>query len=124
MITRQDDFNLARTDKFVEKVILVIEEEQTVFKKEKDVFRIIGLDVKVVEEGVDILMDDYSQSLKDILDIRKMDDRDEELSKLEMQLYRKYIDKIAGLANSTRPDLCYLAMRMSKKNQGATMTHL
>ena len=31
---------------------------------------------------------------------------------------------IAWLANSTRPHLCYLAMQMSKKNQGATITDL
>ena len=32
--------------------------------------------------------------------------------------------KIAWLANSTRPDLCYLALQMSKKNQGATISDL
>ena len=90
VITHVDDFNLARTAEFIEKVISVIEEELTVSKIEKDVFRLIGLDVKVVEEGVEILMEDYSQSLKDITDIRKTDDRDKELLKLEMQLYRKY----------------------------------
>ena len=41
-----------------------------------------------------------------------------------MKLYRKYTGKITWLANSTRPDLCYLAMKMSKKNQGATMADL
>ena len=30
----------------------------------------------------------------------------------------------AWLANSTRPDLCYLAMQMSKKNQGVTIADL
>ena len=69
-------------------------------------------------------MEDYSQSLKDITDIRKVDDRNEELSKLEMKLYRKMTGKIAWLANSTRPDLCYLAMQMSKKNQGVTIADL
>ena len=32
--------------------------------------------------------------------------------------------KIAWLANSTRPDLCYQALQMSKKNQGATISDL
>ena len=41
-----------------------------------------------------------------------------------MKLYRKMTGKIAWLANSTRPDLCYLAMMMSKKNQGATIVDL
>ena len=93
-------------------------------KVEKDVFRFTGLDVKVVTDGIKILMEDYSQSLKDITDIRKVDDRNEELSKLEMKLYRKMTGKIAWLANSTRPDLCYLAMQMSKKNQGVTIADL
>ena len=53
-----------------------------------------------------------------------MDERDEELLKLEMQVSRKYKGKIAWLANSTRPDLCYLAMKISKKNQGVTMADL
>ena len=44
-----DDFNLAKTDEFIEKVISVIEEDMTVSKIEKDVFRFTGLDVKVVE---------------------------------------------------------------------------
>ena len=64
----------------------------------------------------------YSDSLKDITEIRKTDDRAEPLTKLEMQLYRKMTGKIAWLANSTRPDLCNLALQMSKKTQGATIT--
>ena len=62
--------------------------------------------------------------MKDIADIRKTDDRAEPLSQLEMNLYRKYTGKIAWLANSTRPDLCYLALQISKKNQGATISDL
>ena len=41
-----------------------------------------------------------------------------------MKLYRKYTRKIAWLANSTRPDLCYLALQILKKNQGATISDL
>ena len=110
VITHVD--NLAGTDEFVEKVISVVEEELTVSKVEEDVFRFTGLDVKVVTDGIEISMEDYSQSLKDITDTRKVDDWNEELSKLEMKLYRKMTGKIAWLANSTRPDLCYLAMQM------------
>ena len=124
IITHVDNFNLAGTDEFVEKVISVVEKELMVSKVEKDVFRFIGLDMKVVTDGIKILMEDYSQSLKDITDIRKVDDRYEELSKLEMKLYRKMTSKIAWLANSTRPDLCYLAMQMSKKNKGAMIANL
>ena len=69
-------------------------------ESEEEVFRFTGLDVKVVSDGIDISMEDYSQSLKDITDIRKVDDRKEELSKLEMKLYRKMTGKKACLANS------------------------
>ena len=41
-----------------------------------------------------------------------------------MKLYRKMTGKIAWLANSTRPDLCYQALEMLKKNQGATISDL
>ena len=118
------DFNLAGTDDIMEKVISAVEQELTVFKIEEDVFQFTGIDIKVVEDGIEIYMEDYSQSLKDVTEIRKVEDRKEELSKLEMKLYRKMTGKIAWLANSTRPNLCYLAMQMSKKNQGATIADL
>ena len=108
------NFNLTGTDEFVEKVISVVEEELTVSKVEQDIFRFIGVDMKVVTNGIKILIEDYSQSLKDITDIRKTDERDEELSKLEMQLYRKYTGKIAWLANSTRPTFHSLLSRGPK----------
>ena len=69
-------------------------------------------------------MEDYSKSLKKITEIRKTDDRTELLIKLEMKLYRKMTGKIAWLTNSTRPDLCYQALQMSKINQGATISDL
>ena len=40
-------------------------------------------------------MEDYSNSLKDITDIRKTDDRTEPLTKVEMKLYRKITGKLA-----------------------------
>ena len=69
-------------------------------------------------------MEDYSNSLKDVIEIRKTNDRLEPLTKLEMKLYRKMTGKLTWLANSTRPDLCYLALRMSKRNQEATISDL
>ena len=61
-------------------------------KKER--FCITGLDINTVQDGIEISMNDYMQSLKDIKEIQKAD-RDEELSKLEMKEYRKMIGKIA-----------------------------
>lgn len=124
IITHVDDFNLSGTPDFVKNVISVVKEELTVSKIEEDILRFTGLDVKAVETGIEISMEDYSASLKNILEIRKTDDKIEPLSKLEMNLYRKMTGKISWLANSTRPDLCYLALQMSKNNQGATICDL
>ena len=108
----------------MEEIISVVEQELTVSKVEEYMFRYTGLDVKMVSDGIEILMEDYSRSLKEITEIRKMDDRSKSLTKLEMKLYRKMTRKIAWLANSTRLDLCYQALQMSKKNQGATTSDL
>ena len=69
-------------------------------------------------------MEEYSNSLQNITEIWKMEDRNDPLTKEEMKLYRKMMGKIAWLANSTRPDLFYQALQMSKKNQGATISDL
>ena len=95
-----------------------------VSKVEEDTFRYTGLYVKIVKDGIEISMEEYSKSLKDKGDIRKTDNRNEPLTKLEMKLYWKMTGKIAWLANSMRPDLCYQALQMSKKNQGATISDL
>ena len=106
VITHVDDFNLAGTPDFIKDVISVVEKEVTVSKVKENIFRFTGLDVKAVETGIEISMEDYSNSLKDVTQIRKMDDRSEPLTKIEMKLYRKMTGKLAWLANSTRPDLC------------------
>ena len=62
-----------------------MEQELTVSQIEKDVFHFTGLDIKVVEDGIEISMDDYTDSLKDIREIRKTEDRYEVLSELEMK---------------------------------------
>ena len=63
-------------------------------------------------------------SLQSLTEIRRVEDRNEPLNKEEMKLYHKMTGKIAWLANSTRPDLCYQALQMSKKNQEATISDL
>ena len=108
----------------MEEIISVMEKELIVSKIEEDTFRYTGLDVKIMSEGIKISMEDYSKSLKEITEIKIMDDRTKPLTKLEMKLYQKMTGKIAWLANSTRPDLCYQALQMSKKNQGATISDL
>ena len=123
-MTHVDNFEVAGTPEFLKEIISVVEDELTVSKVEEDTFRYTGLDVKIVSEGIKISMEDYSKSLKEITEIKIMDDRTKPLTKLEMKLYQKMTGKIAWLANSTRPDLCYQALQMSKKNQGATISDL
>ena len=124
ILTHVDNFNVAGTPEFIEKVISHVERELTVSKIEEDTFRFTGLDVKVVDDGIEVSMEDYTQSLQDIKQIRKVENREELLTKLEMKEYRKMTGKIAWLANSTRPDLCFTALQMSKKNKEATISDL
>ena len=123
-MTHVDNFEVAGTPEFVKEIISVVKDELTVSKVEEETFGYTGLDVKIVSEGIKISMEDYSKSLKEITEIKIMDDSNEPLTKLEMKLYQRMTDKIAWLANSTRPDLCYQALQMSKKNQGATISDL
>ena len=51
------------------------------------------LDVKIAAYRIEIFMNLYSDSLKDITEIRKTDDRAEPLTKLEMMLYWKITGK-------------------------------
>ena len=48
----------------------------------------------------------------------------EELTKLKMKQYRKMIGKFNWLAQSTRPDLCYMSLNMATKNNVATISDL
>ena len=68
-------------------------------------------------------MDDYVDSLQEVKEIRKAPGT-EDLTKLEMKIYRKMIGKFNWLAQSTRPDLYYTSLSMAKKNNGATIADL
>ena len=60
---------------------------------------------------------------KDIKEIRKAD-KDDNLTKQEIKEYRKVTGKLSWLANSTRPDLSYTALAMSKCNNSAKISDL
>ena len=45
------------------------------------------------------------------------------MTKLEMKEYRKMTGKIAWLANSTRLDLSFIALKMSKNSKDATISY-
>ena len=68
-------------------------------------------------------MKDYVESLEDIKEIRKAN-KEEDLTKTESKEYRKVTGKISWLADSTRPDLSYTHLSMSKKNNSATIADL
>ena len=69
-------------------------------------------------------MVDYTNSLQDVKNIRKVEDRNKPLTKLEMKEYRKITGKITWLANSTRPDLSFITLQMSKNKKKATISNL
>ena len=54
-------------------MLSIVKEELTISKVENDTFRFTGLDVKVVEDRIEVMMNDYTQSLEDIKDVRKAD---------------------------------------------------
>ena len=74
-------------------------------------FRYTGIEVAAVEDGIEIEMEDYVESLEEVTEIRKAD-RYEDLTIEEIKLYRKIICKLSWLANSTHPDLSYTALAM------------
>ena len=80
--------------------------------------------MKVVDDTIKVSMEDYTNSLQDIKNIRRVKDRNEPLTKFEMKEYRKMTGKISWLANSTRLDLSFTALRMSKNNKEATISDL
>ena len=49
-------------------------------------------------------MEDHVESLEEVKENRKAD-RDEDLTKAELKVYRKMTGKLSWLANNTRPDL-------------------
>ena len=64
------------------------------------------------------------KDVKDIREIMSVHDRNEPLTKLEMTEYRNMTGKIGWLANNTRPDLSFTALKMSQNNKEATISDL
>ena len=123
VLTHVDDFTIGGKDSFVKNVIDKLNKEMTVSKVERNSFRFTGVDIKRTEEGIEISMNDYADSLEEIVEIRDVK-RDEPLTKIEMKLYRKMTGKVSWLAENVRSDLCFTALEMSKKNKSATIADL
>ena len=74
-----DDFYIAGTPDFVRQIIEHIGREPTMSKIEEDCFRFTGLDIKKVDDGIEVSMEDYAESLEDIKEIRKLEDINEQI---------------------------------------------
>ena len=59
VITHVDDFTLTGTQDFIDEVLKAIEKELTVSKIEKESFTYTGIEVKAIEDGIEIKMEDY-----------------------------------------------------------------
>ena len=59
-----DDFDMAGTESFVQMVTEKVSATLDVSKGENDCFRFTGIDIKKVEDGIEISMEDYAESLK------------------------------------------------------------
>ena len=66
VITHVDDFTLAGTEDFIKEVLETVSRELTVSKIERDNFRYTSVDVKTVEDGIEIEMEDYVVSLEEV----------------------------------------------------------
>merc|ERR1712243_286491 len=56
VLTHVDDFEVTGTNDFGKEIISVVEKELTISKVEEDKFRYTGLDVKIVNDGIEILL--------------------------------------------------------------------
>ena len=73
-----------------------------VSKVEDDKLRFTGIDIRKIENGIEI----YIKDLKRVQKIEIREDRlDEILTKDELKILRKYVGKLNWLATNTRPDI-------------------
>ena len=92
VIAHIDNFNLAGTEEFINNILEVVDQQLTVSKVKKNKFIFTGLDITTVENGIEIEMDNYMNSLKDIYETGKVD-RYEDLTKPELKEYRKMTER-------------------------------
>merc|ERR1712236_76105 len=85
ILSHVDDFTIAGTREFVKRIVTGIQERFTVSKVEEDNFRFTGLDVKTKNGKIEISMEDYVESKKEIKEIRKAN-RNEKLTNAELKL--------------------------------------
>ena len=72
-LSHVNNFTIAGEDEFVERIVNGIARKFTVSKVEKDVFRFTGLDVKAGNGKIEVLMEDYANSVEEMKEIRRAD---------------------------------------------------
>ena len=87
-----DDFDIAGELSFVDMVTRKVSEVLDVSIVEDDKFRYTGIDIKKVEDGIEISIDEYAESWEEI-QVRE-DRSDEELTRDELKVLRKYVGKL------------------------------
>ena len=73
---------------FLDEVIDTVSKDLTLSKIERENFRYTGIDVRTVEDGIEIEIQDYVDSLEEVTEIRKAV-RDDPLTRAELKVFRK-----------------------------------
>ena len=118
-----DDFIITGKKNFIDHVIEMIKDKLKISKTERGKFRFTGIDVEQTEEGIQISMEDYANSIQQIPIFRK-DSDNSPLTPAEQKIYRKYVGKLLWLSENVRPDLAFLALHMSRKVNNANLKDL
>ena len=87
-----DDFDIVGTENFVDLITKRVSKKLDVSKVEDEKFRFTGIDIKKVDDGIEISMEDYAESLEEI-EIRE-DKSDETLTRDELKVLQKYVGKL------------------------------
>ena len=117
-----DDFILAGTDKFLEKLTRKIAEKLEISKLEDNEFRFAGMDVEK-DGDVIILSTEYYVKSFGKIEIRK-GIPDDPLTKVLIKVYRKYAGNLTWLASNTRPDLAIHVLNSARKQKNAVFKDL
>ena len=74
---------------FLEKILIGVAAQMTQSRVGRVIIWNTGLDVKILEDSIDILMQEYIKSLEGVDDIRKTETRFDSLADIELKLYWK-----------------------------------
>ena len=91
-------------------------------KVERGKFRFTGIDIEGRSDGTHVSIEDYVKSIQ-LIPIFRDDPETSDLNPTEVKLYLKY-GKFMWVSENVRPDLSFLALDMSRKEQKATLKNL